>query len=48
MIFVICSSGRLTSERRHSMLKPMFQVRTATTWWWRWSPATDAARLLNG
>ena len=41
-------SGALTRRERHSMLEPMLKVRTAQSWWWRWSPALDAARPENG
>ena len=44
----ISSRAWLTRPQRRSMLMAMIQVRSATTWWWRWSPAMDAARAANG
>ena len=40
-------AGRLTSKQWHSMVEAMANVRIATIWWWRWSPAMDAARPVN-
>jgi len=38
----------LTGRQRASIIAAMLQVRSAQLWWWRWSPATHAARPTNG
>jgi hypothetical protein len=39
---------RLTGKPPLVMLRDMQSVRSAQLWWWRWSPAIDAARPTNG
>lgn len=50
---LFCASSNFLSPRGltgalpQRMLKAMVQSCSAQTWWWRWSPALDAVRLMD-